>query len=48
MEILSEAPNSIMDFYPRLVEKFMFDAAAKYCKSLPIPAEAEVADCWKH
>lgn len=47
-EILSEAPNSIMDMYPHLVEQFMFDAAAKYCKSLPIPAEAEVADHWKH
>lgn len=47
-EILSEAPNSIMGMYPHLVEQFMFDAAAKYCKSLPIPAEAEVADHWKH
>ncbi len=47
-EILSEAPDTIMDSYPRLVEKFMLEAAAKYCKSLPIPAEAEVAECWKH
>ena len=47
-EILSEAPITIMNTYPHLVEKFMLDAAAKYCKSLPIPAEAEFADCWKH
>ena len=26
----------------------MFDAAAYYCKSLPIPAEAEISNCWKH
>lgn len=45
-EMLWEAP--INSGFEKTVEKFMFDAAAKYCKSLPIPASAEVDTCWRH
>lgn len=40
-------PEEISDF-PAILEKIMENAAAMYCKSLPIPAVAEVADYWKH
>lgn len=33
---------------PEVLKKFMEDAAALYCKSLPIPAEAAVNDYWEH
>lgn len=31
-----------------LLAEIMEKAAAKYCKSLPIPAEASVDICWRH
>lgn len=46
-EICCDYPETIVDF-PKLLEKIMENAAAKYCKSLPIPAVAEVGDCWIH
>ena len=33
---------------PIIQKKCMEEAAALICTKLPIPAEAEVADCWKH
>lgn len=46
-EINCDYPESLSGF-PDILETFMENAAAKYCKSLPIPAEAEVGDFWKH
>lgn len=37
-----------LDKFPKIVEKCMEDSASKYCKSVPIPAVAEVGDCWIH
>lgn len=33
---------------PKMQQKFMEEAAALVCTKLPIPAEAEIAPCWKH
>ena len=40
-------PDKLKDF-PDILETIMEESASKYCKSLPIPAEAEVSDCWVH
>lgn len=40
-------PKDVTEF-PSVVQKAMEQAAAKYCKSLPIPAEASVGSCWIH
>lgn len=37
-----------LDIFPKIVEKYMEHSASKYCKSVPIPAVAEVDNCWKH
>lgn len=42
-----EFPENL-DFFPKLLQKTMEDSAAKYCKSLPIPAEASIGNCWIH
>jgi hypothetical protein len=42
-----EYPKEIEDF-PKIVSSMMEASAAKYCKSLPIPAEASVGTCWIH
>lgn len=42
-----EFPEEIQDF-PKILEKIMEDSAAKYCHSLPIPAEASVEKFWVH
>lgn len=42
-----EYPETLKDF-PKLVEEGMLNAAAKFCKSLPIPAEAAVGKWWIH
>lgn len=47
-ECLWETPEDKAEEFAKLIEKSMMETAAEYCKSLPIPAEAEVADCWKH
>lgn len=36
------------DEFPKIVESYMEYSASKYCKSVPIPAVAEVDDCWRH
>lgn len=46
-EINCEYPESLKDF-PTILEHIMEQSASTYCHSLPIPAEAEVATCWKH
>lgn len=42
-----EFPKNLKDF-PSLVSKKMEEAANYFCKSIPIPAEAEVGECWIH
>lgn len=42
-----EYPEELNEF-SKLVSKTMEETAAKYCKSVPIPAEATVGDCWIH
>jgi DNA polymerase I-like protein with 3'-5' exonuclease and polymerase domains len=46
-EIVCDYPEELQEF-PQILEKLMQQAAAKYCKSLPIPAEAAVGDHWIH
>ena len=42
-----EFPNEIKEF-PGVVKSMMEASAAKYCKSIEIPAEASVGDHWIH
>lgn len=42
-----EYPEKLKEF-PGIVKSYMEKAASTYCKSLPIPAKAEVGDCWIH
>ena len=37
-----------LTIFPKVVEDCMESSASKYCKSVPIPAVAEVGDCWVH
>ena len=46
-EFCGEFPEAVSEF-PGVVKDIMEKSAAKFCKSLPIPAEAEVDVCWKH
>lgn len=46
-EINCDYPKEVENF-PNILESIMESSAAKYCKSLPIPAEASVASCWVH
>ena len=46
-EINAIYPEEITEV-PVILKQFMEEAAAKYCKSLPIPAEAAVNDHWVH
>ena len=46
-EIVCDYPEELSDF-PNLLENIMKDAAAIYCKSLEIPAEAAVGNHWIH
>ena len=46
-EINCDYPEEISEF-PNILSSIMEESAGKYCKSLPIPAEPEVADYWKH
>ena len=43
-----EFPKELKDVFPQFLSKTMEDTAAIYCKSLPIPANAEVDTCWRH
>lgn len=42
-----EFPENLTNF-PKIVEDFMEKSASKYCKSVPVPAVAEVSDHWVH
>ena len=46
-EINCDYPEDIENF-PKVLTNIMESSAAKYCKSLPIPAEASVGDYWIH
>lgn len=46
-EICCDYPNELKNF-PKVLEQIMEEAAALYCKSLPIPAKAEVGEYWIH
>ena len=46
-EINCDYPEGLKEF-PQILESIMEQAAAKYCKSLPIPAEASVGTHWIH
>ena len=46
-ELVCDYPESVEEF-PKTLEKIMEDAAAVFCKSLPIPAEASVGTHWIH
>ncbi len=46
-EICCDYPEEVEEF-PKVLEETMERAAAKYCKSLPIPAEASVDTHWVH
>lgn len=43
-----EFPEKLNPEFPELLSKTMEQAAAKYCKSLPIPAEASTGHFWIH
>lgn len=46
-EINCDYPKELEDF-PKTLETIMEEAAAKYCKSIEIPAEASVSNHWVH
>lgn len=46
-EINADYPEEITEF-PEVLKNIMENSAKKYCKSLPIPAEYSVGDCWIH
>lgn len=46
-EICCDFPKELTEF-PKIVERIMEESAYKYCKSLPIPAEANVGKYWIH
>lgn len=46
-EIVCDYPTELSEF-PKILEKIMEDSAARYCHSLPIPAEASVEKFWVH
>ena len=47
LEINCDYPEDIENF-PKVLTNSMESSAAKYCKSLPIPAEASVGTHWIH
>ena len=42
-----EYPKELSTF-PNIIKSYMENIAAKYCKSVPIPAETSVGECWIH
>ena len=43
-----EFPEELKDTFPKFLKSTMEKSAYKYCKELPIPAEASVGDHWIH
>lgn len=48
MEINTEFPEELKDFYPDLVQDIMAKAGSKLCKKVKVDAEAAVDTCWVH
>lgn len=46
-ELVLDYPENISNV-PQILTKIMEESAAKYCKTLPIPAEASVGTYWIH
>ena len=46
-ECVAEYPKELTDV-PQVLKRIMEESAAKFCKSLPIPAAPEVGECWLH
>lgn len=46
-EIVCDFPKEL-EFFPKKLEHIMESAAAEYCRTLPIPAEASVDTHWVH
>ena len=46
-ELVLDYPKNLTKI-PQILEKIMEDAASKYCKSLPIPAESSEGNYWIH
>lgn len=46
-ELVLDYPEYLEEL-PLILESTMEESAAKYCKSLPIPAEASVGNYWIH
>ena len=46
-EICIEYPKELA-YIDKKLEKIMEETAAIYCKSVPIPAEAQASDHWVH
>jgi DNA polymerase I-like protein with 3'-5' exonuclease and polymerase domains len=47
-EVVIEFPESMKDTVPAKLKQCMEESASEFCKKLPIPAEAEIGDCWIH
>lgn len=43
-----EFPEKLKESFPKLLQETMEKSAAKYCKALPIPAEASIGSHWIH
>lgn len=48
MEINTEFPKELQDFYPKLVQDIMSKAGKIICTKVDVPAEASVDICWVH
>lgn len=47
-ECLWEVPKNEAQSFAKRIENEMLNTAAKYCKSIPIPATADIQDHWVH
>lgn len=47
-EICTECPEELKDIFPHKLEEIMENAAAKFYKRLPVPAESSVGSHWIH
>lgn len=43
-----EFPEYLKDSFPTSLKQYMEESADIFCKSLPIPADAEISDHWVH
>lgn len=47
-ELCIEFPEDMKDWFPNIITSYMENSASKYCKKLPIPAEANIGKEWIH